>query len=560
MLAEAAAERVAARATGLARFYGFGSVFAKGLRDSRLGLLLGSLAMAGITLVQAGVLASQFPTLADRILLVGQMDKLPRVIIGLLGDPINVERLGGFLSWRTLNFMPVVVGLWSIVALTGTLAGEARAGSLELVVSTPHERRSIALQKVAVHLVGLTLVMIASALAAWFAGLAFASLPGDAIGLGDALSHMVWLGLTSLVSGALAFAVAPFLGRTAAAGVGIAASFGAFLVNGYASVVPAFESLSGLSWFSWAAGHRPLAGVSDPGSLVPLALVSAVALLIGAIGFERRDLGAAITLPTGGLTDRGLGLGGPARRSLAERIPVALAWGVGIGLYGAIIGASSRAFAEQLAAIPGMDRLFTLLYPDVDWRTAAGMLDLVFARFAQVMLGIAAATLVAGWATDERGRRLDMLLAAPISRVRWTVASGAGLFVALATLVGLAGAGVAIGALAVGDDPVRPFVGALAMSAFPAAVSGIGLAVGGLLGSSLAGPVAAGVAVGMFLLDLIGTALRLPDWILNLSLTRHIGHPMVGTFDGPGIALSLTLAVGGLAVAAWGLARRDLSA
>lgn len=560
MSAEAAAERLAGGATGLGRFYGFGSVFAKGLRDSRLGLLFGSLAMAGLVLIQAGVLASQFPTLADRTLLVGQMDKLPRVIIGLLGDPIHVERLGGFLSWRTLNFLPVVVGLWSVLALTGALAGEARAGSLELVVSTPHERRSIALQKVAVHLVGLTIVMIVSALSAWVAGLAFASLPEDAIGLGDALSHMAWLGLTSLVAGALAFAFAPFLGRTAAAGVGIAASFGAFLVNGYASVVPAFDSLRGLSWFSWATGHRPLAGVSDPGSLVPLALVSALAVGVGVIGFERRDLGSAISLPSGGLTDRGLGLGGPARRSLAERIPVALAWGAGIGLYGAIIGASSRAFAEQLATIPAMDRLLTLIYPDVDWRTAAGMLDLAFARFAQIMLGIAAATLVAGWATDERGRRLDMLLAAPVSRVRWTVASGAGVFGALATLAVLAGAGVAIGALAVGDDPVRPFIGALAISVFAAAVSGIGLAVGGLLGAGLAGPVAGGVAVGMFLLDFIGTALRLPDWILNLSLTRHIGHPMVGTFDGPGIALGLVLAVDGLAVAAWGLARRDLLA
>ena len=42
------------------------------------------------------------------------------------------------MSWRVGNFLPVMLGLWSVLALSGTLAGEAAKGSLDLLASTPH--------------------------------------------------------------------------------------------------------------------------------------------------------------------------------------------------------------------------------------------------------------------------------------------------------------------------------------------------------------------------------------------------------------------------------------
>ena len=69
---------------------------------------------------------------------------------------------------------------------------------------------------------------------------------------------------------------------------------------------------------------------------------------------------------------------------------------------------------------------------------------------------------------------------------------------------------------------------------------------------------AAGIAVGSYLLDFIGGALRLPSVLLDLSLSRHLGQPMLGRFDWPGLALCAILAIGGVALGAWGLQRRDL--
>lgn len=62
----------------------------------------------------------------------------------------------------------------------------------------------------------------------------------------------------------------------------------------------------------------------------------------------------------------------------------------------------------------------------------------------------------------------------------------------------------------------------------------------------------------MLLIDILGPILELPEWFLDLSLVRHNGEPMIGSWDPVGIVASLALAFGGLLVGAWGFSRRDL--
>ena len=90
-------------------------------------------------------------------------------------------------------------------------------------------------------------------------------------------------------------------------------------------------------------------------------------------------------------------------------------------------------------------------------------------------------------------------------------------------------------------------------------MAGIGVAVGGLVRAGIAGPVVAVVTIATWFVAIIGPALRLPDFVLDLALTAHYGLPMVGQWDAAGIVASLVLAIGGVAIGAWGFARRDLS-
>ena len=90
------------------------------------------------------------------------------------------------------------------------------------------------------------------------------------------------------------------------------------------------------------------------------------------------------------------------------------------------------------------------------------------------------------------------------------------------------------------------------------ALAGIGLAVGGLVRPGLAAPVTIVLGLAFYLLDLIGSILNLPDAILDLALNRHLGRPILGSYDEAGIALCIALAVGGVVLSAVGMRRRDI--
>ena len=112
--------------------------------------------------------------------------------------------------------------------------------------------------------------MVVLALAAWLAGSVFGTLPGDAISPAAAIGYALWVGLIALVSGSVAWVLAPFIGRAGAAGIAGFVLIAGFLVNGYQSFVPVLGAIANLSWFSLdrrppaPGGHDGLA-VVDPG-------------------------------------------------------------------------------------------------------------------------------------------------------------------------------------------------------------------------------------------------------------------------------------------------------
>ena len=131
------------------------------------------------------------------------------------------------------------------------------------------------------------------------------------------------------------------------------------------------------------------------------------------------------------------------------------------------------------------------------------------------------------------------------------------LFGLLATVAVMA-AGIGLGALALGDDPVTPMVGSVILGLYGGAFAGLGLALGGWGRPGWAAGFVAALTFGTFLLDLIGGIVGFPDWVMQLSLMQHLAHPMTGDYDGPGIVLMSVLAAGGLLVGAIGWTRRDI--
>ena len=544
------------------RVYGFGSVYAKTLRDSRLTFLVITGLLGGVMLVAGAGVGSVYATPESRrdlARLATELVATSPVLQGLVGNPINVGTVGGYVMWKYGPVFVYVACLWSILALSGTLAVEARRGSLDLVAATPLGRRRLAIEKLAAHVTAIAGAMAVLGFASWLAGAAFASLPGDVISTGAAIGFALWVGLLALASGAVAFALAPFLSRAAAAGIAGFVLFAGYLLNGYQAAVPPLAGVAHLTWFSWTAKHVPLAGLYDWGSLVPVAVVSVALLAVGVEAFARRDLGASSSLRAPGLPGAVLGLRGPVGRSLGERLPSGLAWGLGLGIFGLVLAASTRSLADALAGMsPDTVRIFRTVLPNFDVTTAGGFLQLVFVQLGFIVVGFAAATLVAGWASDETSGRLEMLLATPLARLRWAVTGGIGVYLTIAVMTVVLAAAVGIGALTAGSDAVTPMAGSVTLGLYAAALAGVGFAIGGLFRTSIAAEIVAVVVTVTFLIDLIAPPLKLPDWVHQLAITAHLGQPMVGKWDFAGIAICVVLAAGGLVLGGWGMRRRDV--
>jgi ABC-2 type transport system permease protein len=540
------------------RLYGFGSIYAKTIRDSRLAFLIVAGLMAGIMLAGCYAIASAYSTPASRVDMASFVDSMPAAFRGLTNNPVNVGTLGGYLSWKYGPFFGMIAGMWSIVALSGTLASEASRGSLDMVAAAPFGKRRIALEKLAAHVTGMVGACVFLAIVTYVGTQVFATVPGDALPVEAAVGFALWVGLIGLVSGSVAWALAPFVGRASAAGVAGALLLGGYVVSGYSTSVPALQIPADFSWFHWTAGHLPLAGQYDWLSLVPVAIVVVVLFAVGVWAFDRRDLGSTSAIPVPAMPGALLGIRGPIGRSFGERLPQALAWGLGLAAFAALIGASSKSFAETLTNSPDTSKLLTTVFKGYDITSGGGFLQLLYAYVGYVVAGLAAAVLVSGWASDENGRRLELLLASPLGRARWAIAGGVGVFGAIAVMTGLAMLGIAGGVASAGTDVATPVAGGLIIGLYAAAAAGVGFAVGGLFRNTIAGEITAVFVIATFLIDFLAPPLNLPDWVHQLALTSHFGQTMIGNWDPAGVVACLVLAVGGLLLGAWGMTRRDV--
>ena len=371
----------------ISRIYGFGSIYGKTMRDSRRAVIVISVLLLLLLIGVSFAIVQEFNTPESRQQLVAVVAAVPAILAGLAGKAVNVGTLGGYLQYKYGVFFPEITSLWAILALSATLAAEARRGSMEFVAATPATRRRIALEKLFAHLTGQTIVAVAVLVALLIVGQSVNGLPGDEIPVESAVGYALWMFLISIAAGSVAFALAPFVGRGSAAGVAAAVLFGGFIVNGYQAAIPSLAPLANLSWFGWTSNHIPLAGQFDWVTLVPVAVVAIVLSVIGVEAFARRDIGATSPIPTPSLPRSLVGLRGPTGRAVGQNLPSSIAWGVGIGLFGLAIAGSGKSFIDELGKATDFVALINSVFPGFDIRSVGGFLQLLFVEFGMILAG-----------------------------------------------------------------------------------------------------------------------------------------------------------------------------
>ena len=540
------------------KLYGLGSVFGKTLRDARLGMLVVAGLLGVMTLAGGMTMSSTYGTAETRLELAAMSGDMPPMMRGLYGNPVNVDTLGGFISWHYGTYFALFAGLWSLLALSSTLASEARRGSLEFAVATPSSRRSIALQKLAGHVAAVGVAMALLVIVAWATGVVGSTFPGDAITPAAAISFASGSASArsspdrSRLPSHPSWAVARPPGSLARSCSAATSSTATGPSCRRSKRCPAPPGSPGPS------DHLPLAGQSDWPGIAVTALLAVGLLAIGVEAFARRDVGVTISLPLPGLPRVLLGVRGPwtGRSETCCRPPLLghrsrrLRGPDGGRL--AIPARHPRRIARDGRDLPHhhpRDR-----HHDRGGIPAAGVRrhrlradrpgggnvhrDPVLGRDVR-----------AGWSSSSPRRSRGC--AGPSQAPPPSASPSSWSTVLLAV-------GVGVGVASVGQDVATPSTGTLVLAVYGAALAGIGVAVAGLFRASVAMPVVLAVTIGTFLVDLVAPVLRLPDWVQQLALTAHLGEPMVGTWDAAGVAACLVLAVGGVVIGAWGMSRRDI--
>lgn len=458
--------------------------------------------------------------------------------------------LGELVAWRA-GFLPVVAGLFSILAVVRHTRAEEDSGRRELLGSTVAGRHA----------------PLAAALATTFAadlvlGAVLAlGMTGQGLPAAGSWAFGAQLAVAGCVFAAVAAVAAQLTGGAGGArGIAIGVLGAAYLLRVTGDVSALGDGA--LSWVSlvspleWPARIRPYGeNAWWPVALTAAATV-ALALAAGVLS-ARRDIGAGLLPPRLGRAQARPGLRSPL--ALAWRLHRGLlcGWVAGFAVLGVVLGYLAGSIADLVRDAPQMADVFARL------GGAAGLVDDYFATVTGLFGLIASAYAVQATLrarAEETGGRAEPVLATAVGRLRWL--GGHLVFSLLGPAAALASAGVATGlahGLDAGDAGRQvPRLLAAALVQLPAVwvLAGLTVALYGLLPRLT--PAGWAAPVFCLLVGMVGAAIGLDQWVLDISPFTHV--PRLPA-DQAGPVPLLWLSAVAAALTAAGLAafrRRDL--
>ncbi|WP_320672158.1 ABC transporter permease [Patulibacter defluvii] len=490
--------------------------------------------------------AGLYDTAAARARFAAGADETGAILV--LYGRVYDDSVGGLVAWRMVGLSVLIVGLMAILAVVRHTRAEEERGRAELVGAAVVGRQAplvaaLAITGAAVLAVGLL----------------------DAIGLlvlGEAAGGALLFAAAVAVGGwvfAAVAAVAAQLVESArtANGIAIGVLGASFLLRAVGDASgdggPAWPSW--LSPIGWSQQTRPFAADRWWPLLLGLALAAALLVLARALG-RRRDLGAGLWPPRPGSARAAPRLRGPLVLDWRQQRGAVAGWMLAAGVLGATLGGVASGLDDLVGSSDALRSAIERIGGQAGLDDAFLAMTVGIAAILAALAGVQAVLRLRG---DETAGRVEPLLATAVGRLRW---AGAQLVLAAAVVVGLLlltglAAGLAFGLHGdLGRQLPRMLGAALAQT--PAAAVPVALAVA-LLGLRPAWSAAAWGAVGAFaLLSLLGPALRLPGWILDLSPFHHAPSLPGGTVSVAALiglaAVAVALTVAGLL----GLRRRDL--
>jgi ABC-2 type transport system permease protein len=213
----------------------------------------------------------------------------PEILAFFGGDATYIATPEGYLTMYGFSMLPVIIGIFAVLAGSGLLAKDEEGGQLDLIVCHPVSRTGLFVGRLAAF-AGAT---VAISLLGW---LGFAVLLGTSsleVSWGQMALPFVALLAQALIYGTLALLLSMITPsrRMAAAGAGLVLVTSYFL-SSLAGVAPRLASISRLLPYDYYQGGEAINGL-DLAAFLGLMAASAVLSLLAWWRFERRDIRVA---------------------------------------------------------------------------------------------------------------------------------------------------------------------------------------------------------------------------------------------------------------------------
>jgi ABC-2 type transport system permease protein len=525
------------------------------LRRDRWQLAIWVLGIGSMALFAATAILQTYGEQSSRAEILQVAIATPAILM-LRGLPRGAEQ-GAFTFFLIYAFLALLAGLMSTFLAVRHSRAEEESGSAELVAATPAGRLTPA---VATFLHGCAAnVLVALAVFAGFAakgldpaGSLLAGAATGAVGIAFVGVGLLLAQLMGTSRGANGFSSALVVGAYIVRGIGDA--------TGTPSADGTVMTVGAASWFSpigW--GQQSFAYTGDRWwpLLLPLGL-AVVSLGAAWLILERRDSGASVWGALPGRAAARRGLNSPGALALRLQTGSIIGWGLG----GLAIGLLAGSLGSAIAAADIADSNVTAALRAMLQAQGPSLAQLLVSAMFSIAGVLAAACglqAVLRLRQEEAAGTAELLLAAPVGRIRWLAGYLALGTASVVLVMFLTGLGAWVSLTAVGDSSVAATaVWQTAAAQLPAAL--IYLAVPALvftvwprgtigLGWAL---LAAGVIVGIF-----GGMVGLNQDVRNLSPFTHTPVPTGTTTDWSGAWAMLAISVAAGAVAVVVMRRRE---
>lgn len=565
------ATNVARPVKGIPSSFWWKSVYLKSLRGMWIPVVGWSI---GLGLLFLGT-ASAFPGLGLDKMPQAQLDQLINSFKAL-SDGVAFTTAGGYLTYK-LGLTMLVLCIWPLLAGATTLRGEEDRGSMDALLSLPHTRLSVAIQKV---LALFTAILIIGVIIGLFAFLGGQSIKAtDDFTFGASIMYGLNLALTSAVFGAIALFISQFTqDRGSAAGItgGLLAVF--IVLDMLHRLNPSAEWISRISPIYYYNISHPIIHSYGTNFGAELVLLAITVILSGAAIwiFSWRDIGATVALPwaRGEVRDTARVTAVPANawslrsvytRALGKSLFATFWWTLGLAFFASWVIVITKTAESQFATIlggsnsPFLSGLISSL-SGRDSFTNATFLSALFGFLPPILMAYAI-TQANAWSADEESGRQELVLATPQSRLSVILAR----FGALATLtvamsvITLAAVALTAAANNFALDGGHLAATLLLLIPLGLVTAAIGYLLSGWLRTAVDTGLVSLLVVFWFAIAFVGPDLKWPDWTQYLSALYYYGHPLTDNFPVGGTLLILGVAVVALAIAAYRWTQKDIA-